>query len=111
MPEAKILLRRDGNVAVFKIVGIGTFQGAVGFKATYTELLADGVTEFILDLEECEILDSTFLGTILGLALKVRQLATGHVHVIKLNETVRKLFLGTGLDQIFDMNDPRDGSN
>jgi anti-anti-sigma factor len=111
MPEAKILMSRDGNVVRFKVVGIGTFQTAVGFKATYTELLADGATDFILDLEECEILDSTFLGTILGLALKVRQSGVGRVHVIKPNEIVRSLFRGTGLDQIFDMNDPGGGKS
>ena len=109
MPEAKILMRRDGDVAIFKIVGVGTYQGAVGFKTTHTQMLAEGVSDFIIDLGDCDLLDSTFLGTILGLALKVRQLdPPGHVHVIKPNEMIRKLFLGTGLDQIFDMSDPSD---
>ena len=107
MPEAKILMGRDRNVATFKIIGIGTFQTAVGFKATYTDLIADGVTDFIIDLGECDLLDSTFLGTLLGLALKIRQLEPpGHVHVIKLNDMIRSLFRGTGLDQIFEMNEP-----
>jgi anti-anti-sigma factor len=110
MPEAKILMGRDGKIATFKIVGVGTFQTAVGFRTTYTQLLSEGVSNFIIDLGECEHLDSTFLGTILGLALKARQLEPpGHVHVIKLNEMIRKLFLGTGLDQIFDMSDPSEG--
>jgi len=109
MPEAKILLKRDGKHATFKIIGIGTYQGAVGFKATYNDLIGDGVTDFTIDLGECEILDSTFLGTLLGLALKVRHLGPGHIHVIKPNEIVRKLLLGTGLDQIFDMTDPGKG--
>jgi anti-sigma B factor antagonist len=109
MPEAKILMGRDGKVVTFKIIGVGTFQTAVGFKTTYTQLLDEGVHDFILDLGECEQLDSTFLGTILGLALKVRQMEPpGHVHVIKLNEMIRSLFRGTGLDQIFDMTDPNE---
>ena len=112
MPEAKVLMGREGNLARFKIVGIGTFQTAVGFKATYTELLADGVRDFVIDLEACDLLDSTFLGVILGLALKVRQLVPpGHVHVIKPNEIVRSLFRGTGLDQIFEMNEPGGGGS
>ena len=98
---------REGNVATFKIIGVGTFQTAVGFKATYNELLADGVRDFVLDLGECDLLDSTFLGIILGLALKVRQLAPpGRVHIVKPNEMLRSLFRGTGLDQIFEMNEP-----
>ena len=107
MPEAKILMGRNGNIVTFKIVGVGTFQTAVGFRTTYTQLVSEGVSNFIIDLGECDLLDSTFLGTILGLALKVRHLEPpGHVHVIKLNEMIRSLFLGTGLDQIFDMTDP-----
>jgi anti-anti-sigma factor len=82
----------------------------VGFKTTYTQLLSEGASDFIIDLGECDLLDSTFLGTILGLALKARQLEPpGHVHVIKPNEMIRSLFRGTGLDQIFDMNDPSEG--
>jgi len=107
MPEAKILMGRSGNIATFKIVGVGTFEGAVGLKATYLQLLAEGTSDFIIDLGECEHLDSTFLGTILGLALKVRERGSGRVHVIRPNEMIRKLFLGTGLDQIFDMSEPR----
>ena len=107
MAEAKILMGREGTTARFKIVGVGTFQTAVGFKATYGELLADGVRDFVLDLGECDLLDSTFLGVILGLALKVRQLIPpGHVHVVQPNPIVRSLFRGTGLDQIFEMNEP-----
>jgi anti-sigma B factor antagonist len=107
MPEAKILMRRDANVVRFKIVGVGTFQTAVGFKSTYAQLISEGVSDFIIDLAECEHLDSTFLGTILGLALQVRQSQPPrHVHVIHANEMIRSLFRGTGLDQIFDMTDP-----
>jgi anti-sigma B factor antagonist len=109
MPEAKILMTRNGNVGVFRIIGVGTFQMAVGFKAAYLQMLADGVSTFTIDLGECALLDSTFLGTILGLALKVRKLDSGHVHVIKPNEMVRSLFRGTGLDQIFEMSDPSQG--
>jgi anti-anti-sigma factor len=105
MPEAQILVSRNGAIAVIKIVGVGNFQGAVVFKSTYTQLLSEGVTEFVIDLSECEQLDSTFLGIILGLALKLRQMGTGLVHVIHANDMIKSLFRGTGLDQIFDMTD------
>ena len=107
MPEAKILISRNGNIGVIKIVGVGNFQGAVVFKSTYTQLLTEGVTEFVIDLSECEQLDSTFLGIILGLALKLRQMGSGVVHVIHANEMIKSLFRGTGLDQIFDMTAPQ----
>jgi anti-anti-sigma factor len=103
MPDGKVFIKREGNLGTIKIAGMGTFQSAVAFKTAYTELLAAGVNEFVIDLSECEHLDSTFLGMILGLGLKMRQLGFAQVQVAKANEMVRKLFLGTGLDQIFDM--------
>ena len=53
------------------------------------------------------MLDSTLLGTFLGLALKVRQTGPGWCTSSKLNEMMRSLFRGTGLDQIFEMTEPR----
>jgi anti-sigma B factor antagonist/stage II sporulation protein AA (anti-sigma F factor antagonist) len=109
MPEAKILITRDGSFGVIKVVGVGTFQGAGAFKTGYTQLISEGLREFIVDLSGCEMLDSTFLGIILGLALKLRQMGTGKVHVVHANEMIKNLFRGTGLDQIFDMADPHSG--
>jgi anti-anti-sigma regulatory factor len=86
MPEAKILISRNGNIGVIKIVGVGNFQGAVVFKSTYTQLLTEGVTEFVM---------------------KLRQMGSGVVHVIHANEMIKSLFRGTGLDQIFDMTEPK----
>jgi anti-anti-sigma factor len=106
MAEAKILMTRDGDIGVIKIVGVGNFQQAVVFKTAYTE----GVGEFVVDLSACEQLDSTFLGIILGLALKLRQMGKGGlVHVIHPNDMIKSLFRGTGLDQIFDMTEPKTG--
>jgi anti-anti-sigma factor len=110
MAEAKILMTRDGDIGVIKIVGVGNFQQAVVFKTAYTELIAEGVGEFVVDLSACEQLDSTFLGIILGLALKLRQMGKGGlVHVIHPNDMIKSLFRGTGLDQIFDMTEPKTG--
>jgi anti-anti-sigma factor len=106
MPEAKILIGRDGNRGLIRIIGVGTFQGAVTFKTHYSELISEGVTEFVIDLSKCEQLDSTYLGIILGLALKLRKMGLGQVHVIHLNDMIKSLFKGTGLDQIFDMSEP-----
>jgi anti-sigma B factor antagonist len=106
MSEGKIMMTRNGNIGVIKIVGVGSFQQAVIFKSTYLDLLGDGVRDFVIDLSQCEQLDSTFLGIILGMALKVRQKGAGGVHVIHANDMIKSLFRGTGLDQIFEMKHP-----
>jgi anti-anti-sigma factor len=106
MPESKVLMTRDGVLGIIKIVGVVTFQKAAAFKTDYLQLISSGVREFVVDLTECEQLDSTFLGMILGLGLQVRQLGFDQVHVIGANEMITKLFRGTGLDQLFDMSRP-----
>jgi anti-anti-sigma factor len=106
MAESKVLMTRNGSLGLIKIIGVGTFQGAVAFKTGYSQLISDGVSEFVIDLGACEHLDSTFLGIILGLALKLRQMGAGRVHVVHPNDLIRSLFRGTGLDQIFDMSEP-----
>ena len=109
MPEAKVLTKRDGILGIIKIAGVGTFQKAGAFKTGYLQLISDGAKEFVVDLTECEQLDSTFLGIILGLGLYVRQLGLPQVHIVGANDMIRKLFMGTGLDQIFDMARPGSG--
>jgi hypothetical protein len=62
-----------------------------------------GFREFVVDLKNCPVMDSTFMGTLAGLALSLRGLGHGHLHVINLNERNRDLLRNLGLDQLFAM--------
>ena len=60
-----------------------------------------GYREFVVDLENCAMMDSTFMGTMAGVALRLRELGHGHLHVVHCGERSRNLLSGLGLDQIF----------
>src|SRR5678816_3391072 len=62
-----------------------------------------GYREFVFDLEECVMMDSTFMGTMAGMALRLKELGEGCLHVIHCGERSRELLSGLGLDQIFDI--------
>jgi len=62
-----------------------------------------GHREFVFDLEECVMMDSTFMGTMAGMALRLKELGQGRVHVIHCGARSRDLLSGLGLDQIFDI--------
>jgi anti-anti-sigma regulatory factor len=47
-----------------------TFQGSVDFKRLITELAGKKHFYYVLDLERCTLMDSTFLGMLFGLAVK-----------------------------------------
>jgi anti-sigma B factor antagonist len=48
-------------------------------------------------------MDSTFMGTLAAVALRLRELGKGHLHVVHCGDRSRELLSGLGLDQIFDI--------
>jgi hypothetical protein len=62
-----------------------------------------GYREFVIDLEHCAMMDSTFMGTMAGVALRLKELGHGHLHVVHCGVRSRELLSGLGLDQIFSI--------
>jgi anti-anti-sigma regulatory factor len=56
--------------ACIKIAGRANFTSSIDFKTLVNELLQKGYTYFVLDLGECVLMDSTFLGVLAGFGLK-----------------------------------------
>jgi len=67
------------------------------------EMVNRGHREFVVDLKHCPVMDSTFMGTLAGMALRLRELGQGHLHVVNLNERNSDLLRNLGLDQLFSM--------
>ena len=65
-----------------------------------------GHREFIVDLKNCPVMDSTFMGTLAGMALRLREIGQGQLHVINLNERNSELLQNLGLDQLFVIESP-----
>ena len=57
--------------ACVKIIGRADFASSVDFKRLVDELLQKDYTYFVLDLSECVLMDSTFLGVLAGFGLKM----------------------------------------
>jgi len=82
-----------------RIEGRGTFQNSAGLKEFAAEMMQRGHRDFIVDLATCELMDSTFLGTLTGIALGLP--AGGKLTVIRANERNRGVMQNLGLDRIF----------
>ncbi|MEO8205421.1 MAG: STAS domain-containing protein [Chthoniobacterales bacterium] len=85
-----------------KVNGRGSFQNSGGVKEFSRQMMNRGYRQFILDLENCELMDSTFMGTMAGIALRLRELGQGQVSAIHLNERNRDLLQNLGLDRIIN---------
>ena len=82
-----------------RIEGRGTFQNSAGLKEFAAEMMRRGHRDFIVDLATCELMDSTFLGTLTGIALGLPD--GGKLTVIRANERNRGVMQNLGLDRIF----------
>jgi anti-sigma B factor antagonist len=84
-----------------KVEGRGTFQNSAGLKEFVKQMIQRGFRDFVVDLRECEQMDSTFMGTLAGVALRLREIGQGGLRVVNVNERNTGLLSSLGLDQLF----------
>src|SRR5208337_4066544 len=68
---AKLLVLVGRDFACLKISGRANFSSGPDFKALLTGLAQKGYHRFIIDLSECVLMDSTFLGVLAGFGMKM----------------------------------------
>jgi anti-anti-sigma factor len=100
---SKILVARSADLGFIKVVGRGSFQNSGCLKAFYQQLLKEGVGRFVVDLDACSYLDSTFLGILLGLGLKLKEGGAGRLHILNANPRNLELLKNLGLDRLISV--------
>src|SRR5215469_11305585 len=78
-PSAKMQVSIGEKCAFVQINGRANFTSSVDFKTLLDQLLQRGYTCFILDLTECVLMDSTFLGVLAGFGLKLNSPQTDKI--------------------------------
>src|SRR5512140_3407969 len=71
IPSARMSVLVGERFACVKISGRANFNSSIDFKTLLNELRAKGYNYFVLDLSECTLMDSTFLGVLSGFGLKM----------------------------------------
>jgi anti-anti-sigma factor len=105
---APILVGQIGQLFWMRVEGKGSFQNSVQVKRCFQTMIEKGERHFVVDLERCPIMDSTFLGTLTGAALNLRESGSGEVSVLNANSRNQQLLTSLGLDHILDVD--HDGS-
>ena len=107
-PESSLLVGQIEGVLWVRVEGRGSFQNSPGLKAVATHASARGQNRLVVDLQDCPLMDSTFMGTLTGLALSLRGKPDGELLVLNANPRNQDLLENLGLDQIFTVD--KDGS-
>ncbi len=104
-PSKGICVGCAENRVYVRVVGRGTFQNSQPLRLFALQKIDGGQREFIIDLGQCQGMDSTFLGMLAGIGLRLRQngeLAT--VHIVNISARNLELLETLGLDRLFTVN-------
>lgn len=98
------------SVALVKISGRASFTCSVDFKTLVYSLRDRGYRRFLLDVTDCPIMDSTFLGILAGFGLKLGEMPgeTATVSLLNPNQRVRDLLDNLGVSHLFQVMDGED---
>ncbi len=99
--QSSILVGTSDRTVCVRVEGKGSFLNSTGLKEFAKEMTNRGYRDFVIDLKNCPVMDSTFMGTLAGVALRLRELGQGQIRVVNLNERNFDLLGNLGLDQLF----------
>ncbi len=83
----------------------GSFLNSPSIKSIADRYIADGGTHIVVDLELCPGVDSTFMGTLAGIARQCMG-AGGSVEIASPTDRTRSAMLNLGLDALLSIDPP-----
>ena len=106
MSSANLSVLVGKNFACIKIAGRANFAYSPDFKTLLNELAQKGFGHFIIDLSECVLMDSTFLGVLAGFGMRLNPKGAPAVRGIELHNAtarVRDLLENLGAVHLFKL--------
>lgn len=101
--EAQILVGVFRDLAWVRVRGKGTFRVSPALRRFANCILEEGQDRIIVDLEECPSMDSTFMGTLTGVALMLKDRPESLFQVVNAGEKNLESLRTLGLDQVFQV--------
>ena len=106
-PTAKMSVLVGEKFACVRIAGRANFTSSIDFRTLIEELRQKGYTYFVLDLSECALMDSTFLGVLAGFGLKLSKQPSGSdidrsaIELLNPNARILELLESLGVLHLF----------
>ena len=105
--EYSISAYHDNDCSWIRCDGKGSFLSSPIIKNWCENELKAGATRIVVDLENCKGMDSTFMGTMAGLAMRLMKLPEGKLQIAGPSDRSRKSLEDLGLDVLMEI-DPKD---
>lgn len=102
MTNAEIFVSKEKKTYKVKVVGRASFAIGPTLRNLAQRIESDAENKDVtIDLGECNGMDSTFMGILAMLALKLKE-ENRNIKIANANEANRKLLRGLGLDKLFE---------
>ncbi len=100
---APILVGEFNDLVWIRVEGKGDFQNSPGLKDCTIGMIERGHAAIVIDLQNCPSMDSTFMGTLTGIAIRLKAMHSATLEIINANPRNQQLLQSLGLDQILDL--------
>lgn len=94
----------DKSLAWVRCEGKGSFLNSLQIKQWVESQVDGGVKHVVVDLDKCTGMDSTFMGTLAGIAMRLVKVGEGKLEVAFANEKNAQSLEDLGLDCLMTVN-------
>ncbi|BDS05184.1 hypothetical protein NT6N_02240 [Oceaniferula spumae] len=101
--EHPISAYRASEFSWIRCAGKGSFLNSHALKEWAENEMKDGATIIVVDLEACTGMDSTFMGTMAGLAMRLMKIPGGKLQIAEPGERNRQSLEDLGLDVLMEI--------
>jgi len=84
--------------------GKGNFMNSPSLKKCAESVINNGERHVVIDLEECHAMDSTFMGTLAGIAIRLKTFKNGCLQLASVSERNRQSLEDLGLSMMMSIN-------
>lgn len=105
-PDTISFAELRGGIIVVRVVGRGSYANSVEFKRLADHMVSrygPGNYHFVIDLENCATMDSTFMGVLASIGLRQKRDDTERLTVVNANEQNLRLLQTLGLSHFMNV--------
>ncbi len=102
--SANLKVGRRQQAVIFKVSGCGTFRSSPSLKKLALAAIKEGkAEEIIIDLKDCLYMDSTFMGTLVGINCALLKRSGRRLIIANASDRGKCLLDNLGLSRILEM--------
>ena len=100
-PPAQLFVAIEDGVVYVRVVGRATFVAGVDFKSLLERILQQGHQRIAVDLRECPLMDSTFIGLLTAFGLQRPPGVNVGISLHNVNERIAGVLTTLGVSHLF----------